>query len=91
MTNILEVHFVEFEYQPKISGLWMRVRALVDNAVLVHQQTHLDPEEWGPAICETDLTIDDYESDLVLNEENIIEILDNSGCTWKLYETDYYW
>lgn len=88
MTNILEVHLVEIEYNPKTFSLWMRVRALVDNAVLVHPQTHLDPEEWGSAICETDLTIVDYESDLVLNEENIIEILDNSGCTWKLYEGD---
>jgi hypothetical protein len=88
MSDILEIQFVKIEYQPKIPGLWIRVRALVENAVLVHQQTHLDPEEWGSAICETEMTIDDYEPDLVLNEENIIELLDNFDCTWTLYEGD---
>jgi hypothetical protein len=88
MTDILEIIRVKIDYQPKTSSLWMRVQALVDNMVLVHHQTLYDPAEYEPAVCVTELTLDDYEPDLVLNDENVAEILNESGCTWTLYEGD---
>jgi hypothetical protein len=88
MSDILEIIRVEIDYQPKTSTLWMRVQALVDNMVLVHHQTLYDPEEYEPAVCVTELTLDDSHPDVTLNDDEITVILEESGCTWTLYEGD---
>lgn len=88
MTDILEIIRVEIDYQPKTSTLWMRVRALVDNMVLVHPQTLYDPAEYRPAVCVTELTLDDSHPDVTLNDDEITVILEESGCIWTLCEGD---
>ena len=46
MSQVLEIDSLEFDSD----GL-LRVTAVVDEMVLVRQQTLLDPPEWGPALC----------------------------------------
>jgi hypothetical protein len=45
MSRILELHDIKFD------GEYLKVEAVVEDAVLVRPQTHLDPPEWGPALC----------------------------------------
>ena len=46
MSQVLEIDSLEFDPD----GL-LRVTAVVDEVVLVHQQTILDPPEYGAALC----------------------------------------
>lgn len=45
MTCVLEIRDLEFD------GDRLLVTALIEDAVLVRQETDLDPPEWGPAVC----------------------------------------
>ena len=46
MSQVLEIDSLEFDHD----GL-LRITAVVDEMVLVREQTFLDPPEWGPALC----------------------------------------
>ncbi len=51
--KVLEIEELRFEDDRLV------VDAIVDDAVLVHAQTHLDPPEWGPALCRGTLYFSD--------------------------------
>lgn len=66
MSQVLEIDSLEFD----TDGL-LRVVAVVDEMVLVHQQTHLDPPEWGPALCR---------GSFYLSDEDLIPATDAQLC-----------
>ena len=66
MSRVLEIDELEFDSD----GL-LRVTAFVDEMVLVHQQTHLDPPEWGPAMCR---------GSFYLSDEDLIPATDAQLC-----------
>ena len=66
MSQVLEIDSLEFDPD----GL-LRVVAVVDEMVLVHQQTHLDPPEWGPALCR---------GSFYLSDEDLIPATDAQLC-----------
>ncbi len=89
MNNIDKIVSVETEYRPgDIPTLWVGVTAIVEDFVVVHQQTLNDPEELGPAECFMEFTVGDYEEDLVMNEPNIRELIEQFGTEWKLTSYD---
>ena len=51
--KVLEIEELRFEDDRLV------VDAIVDDAVLVYAQTHLDPPEWGPALCRGSLYFSD--------------------------------
>jgi hypothetical protein len=53
VNTVLEIHDLTFEDDRLI------VEATVEDAVLVRQQTALDPPEWGPAVCRGTLLFGD--------------------------------
>jgi len=53
MARVLEIKELRFEDDLLV------VEALVEDAVLVRNQTHDDPAEWAPAVCRGSLYICD--------------------------------
>ena len=66
MSQVLEIDSLEFDPD----GL-LRVVAVVDEMVLVHQQTLLDPPEWGLALCR---------GSFYLSDEDLIPATDAQLC-----------
>ena len=66
MSQVLEIDSLEFDPD----GL-LRVVAVVDEMVLVYEQTLLDPPEWGPALCR---------GSFYLSDEDLIPATDAQLC-----------
>ena len=60
------------------------VTAIVEDSVIVYSQTHYDPAEYGPALCETSF----YLGDDVLpeNETEIVDYLESLDLEWKVLD-----
>jgi hypothetical protein len=63
------------------------VTAVVDNMRLLYHATHLDPEEWAPALCQTTIELDPEES-IPLDEDGFCAYLDQLDPQWQLVELD---
>jgi hypothetical protein len=61
------------------------VTAMIEDAVLVYEQTMLDPAEYGPAMCKAtfDLNEDDV---LPEDEEELKELLEDLELNWEPME-----
>lgn len=88
MNEILSVENFYIDYSPGSSIVTITARAVIDNMILLHHQTQEEPEEWGPALCETTMTFDDWEEYVRISEEDLTILLEQSDCVWKLYEGD---
>ncbi len=86
MNEILSVDRFYIEYVPGNKTVSVTVIATVDNMILLHHQTQNEPEEWGPTLCESTMTFEDWEDDVLLSEKDLIKLFE--GCTWKIYEGD---
>jgi hypothetical protein len=53
------------------------VTAVVDEMRLLYHATHLDPEEWAPALCQTTIELDPEEP-IPLDEDGFCSYLDHS-------------
>ena len=65
------------------------VSAIIEDSVLVHDQTHNDPAEYGPALCEASFELDEEEM-LPDNEHDLIQYLEKLDLDWVLTDMDYY-
>jgi hypothetical protein len=65
------------------------VSAIIEDSVLVHYQTHNDPAEYGPALCEASFELDEEEM-LPDNEHDLIQYLEKLDLDWVLIDMDYY-
>jgi hypothetical protein len=71
MSQVLEIHDLQFD------GDLLLVEAVVDDAVLVRSQTHLDPPEWGPALCRGSWHMDDEALIPATDAEFMVMLSDN--------------
>lgn len=62
------------------------VTAVVDEMRLLYRATHLDPEEWAPALCTTTIELDPDEP-IPLDEDGFAEYLDRLDPQWQLIDT----
>ena len=62
------------------------VTAVVDEMRLLYHATHLDPEEWAPALCQTTIELDPGES-IPLDEDGFCAYLDHLDPQWQLLDT----
>lgn len=86
MYEVEELISVKIEY---IKGyLKLYAKAIIADAALVYAQTMYEPEEYGPALCEAKLTIPDYDDDLMLSEDEILRLIEKTGCGWTPIERD---
>lgn len=65
------------------------VRAVLEDMVLTHPQTMLDPPEYGAAICEAHFFLEEDEV-LPEDENELIRYLENLDLTWRLIPSDDY-
>lgn len=64
------------------------VRAVVEDIVLLHQQTQYDPPEYGPALCEVSFELDEGQA-IPEDEEEVIEYLEQLDLNWQVVEEEY--
>lgn len=62
------------------------VTAMVDNMRLLYRATHLDPEEWAPALCQTTFELCEDES-IPTTEDGFCCYLDQLEPQWQLVDT----
>lgn len=63
------------------------VRAVVEDMVLVYQQTMESPAEYGPAMCDANFFLDEDEI-LPEDENELINYIESLDLTWKIRD-DY--
>ena len=61
------------------------VTALVDEMRLLYRATHLDPEEWAPALCTATVELDPDEP-IPLDEDGFALYLDQLDPQWQLVD-----
>ena len=71
---------------------YVHVRALVEDAVLVRSATWLEPEEYGSAICETEISWGDPITPETTPKQSEIEEMLSMGhiCDWEIVEMEEY-
>ena len=65
------------------------VTAIVEDSILVHDQTLYDPPEFGPGLCEASFELDEEEM-LPDNEYDLIQYLEKLDLDWILIDTSVY-
>jgi len=71
---------------------YVHVRALVEDAVLVRSATWLEPEEYGSAVCETEIFWGDPITPETAPKQSEIEEMLSMGhiCDWEIVEMEEY-
>jgi hypothetical protein len=66
------------------------VSAIVEDMIQVHRQTHYEPAENGPALCEAEfyLSEDDILPD---NDHELIQFLENLDLDWQVVDCSDDW
>lgn len=65
------------------------VQAVVEDVVLTYAATHLDPPEYGPALCEASFYLGEDET-LPTNDDDLIEFLEKLDLEWEVLPMDDY-
>lgn len=84
MSRVLEIRSIGF------AGDQLLVEALVEDAVLVRRETHLDPPEWGPAVCTGTLMLTD-EMLIPATDVQLAEMLSEYVEDWAPRDPSEYW
>lgn len=83
--SILSIDSINFQKDRSVY-----VTAVVEDAILTYPETHYDPPEYGPALCEASFSLDDDEC-LPDNENELIQFLENLDLDWQIVDnSDYY-
>ena len=69
-----------------IDGHDVIVTAVVDEMRLLYKATHLDPEEWAPALCTASFELDEGEQ-VPTDEDGFCSYLDSLDLEWQLVDT----
>jgi len=69
-----------------IDGPYVTVTAVVDEMRLLYKATHLDPEEWAPALCTAHFELDEGEQ-IPTDEDGFCSYLDSLFLQWQLVDT----
>ena len=65
------------------------VKAVLEDAVLAYPATNTDPEEYGPALCESSFSLDENEL-LPKDDDQLIEYLESLDLDWEVVSKDEY-
>lgn len=65
------------------------VTAIIEDSILVHEQTLYDPPEFGSGLCEASFELDEEEM-LPDNEYDLIQYLERLNLDWFLIDTSVY-
>jgi hypothetical protein len=70
-----------------VNGYEVTITAVVDDMRLIHQSTHLDPEEYAPALCRASFELDKGEQ-IPLDEDGFCSYLTDLEPNWELLPVD---
>ena len=74
-------------YESKVENNVLYVKAVLEDMVKVFSGDRYDPEEYGPALCETSIELE--EDDLVPdNDDELIEYLEQLNVDWKIIDPE---
>ncbi len=59
------------------------VRAVIEDVVLMHNQTLYDPPEYGPAVCTGTFTLEEGE-ELPEDEDELVQFIENLDLNWEI-------
>ena len=65
----------------------LNVRAIVEDCVILRQQAWEGPEEYGPGICKTEISL--YDTKIPDNENEIMNFLENYQPDWILEQSEW--
>lgn len=65
------------------------VTAIIEDSILVYEQTLYDPPEFGPGLCEASFELDEEEM-IPDNEYDLIQYLERLNLDWFLLDTSVY-
>jgi hypothetical protein len=71
----------------EITDTHVTVTAVVDEMRLLYRATHLDPEEWAPALCQATIELDPEEP-IPLDEDGFCRYLDQLDPQWQVLNSD---
>jgi hypothetical protein len=74
-------------YESKVENNVLYVKAVLEDMVKVFSGDRYDPEEYGPALCETSIELegDDLVPD---NDDELIEYLEQLNVDWKIIDPE---
>lgn len=81
MTVVLEIRNIQCD------GDYLVVDALVEDSVLTAAATHLDPPEYGPALCRGTLYVSD-DTRIGPTDWELMDMLGREIDDWKLITND---
>ena len=81
MTVVLEIRDI------RCDGDLLVVDALIEDAVVTAEATHLDPPEYGPALCRGTLYVSD-DTRIGPTDVDLMAMLGREIQDWKLIKTD---
>lgn len=80
--SIISIESIEFDSENLV-----RVKAVIEDSILLYPQTMEDPAEYGPGLCEAVFEL--YEDEIIPDNENeLIQYLKNLDLSWELVESD---
>ena len=66
------------------------VKAIVEDCVMTHSATEIDPPEYGPALCEASFELEENEI-LPRDDDDLIDYLESLNLDWEVIpEEEYY-
>lgn len=71
----------------QVYGSDVCVTAVVDEMRLLYRATHLDPEEYAPALCRAYFTLGEDEH-IPTDEDGFCEYLDSLNLDWEILPTE---
>jgi hypothetical protein len=82
------IELVESEFFCYEDYVTLKVRAVVDEVKLVRNHNWIEPAEYAPALCRTEVRLYDYNGDLT-DEKSIIDFLEENDPQWILDYDDW--
>lgn len=75
-------------YKIEVKEDYVNVVAVVEDAQLVYPGNHIDPPEYGPAVCKSGFYLNEDEI-LPEDEDELIEYLNDLDLDWEVVDDEY--
>jgi hypothetical protein len=65
------------------------IKAIVEDSILVHPSSRIEPDEYGPALCEASFELEENEI-LPTDEDQLIDYLESLNLDWEVIPEENY-
>jgi hypothetical protein len=76
-------------YNVRKDGDNIVVKAVVEDCVMTHSATEIDPPEYGPALCEASFELEENEI-LPRDDDDLIDYLESLNLDWEVIPEENY-